>query len=106
MILDISRKLEGRGEKNSSAYDDTHLRRCSQSSRYFCQNCQVSQNSCWLFGGTSTIVCYPYEIVQHIDAIAGDVIVLKKITRYNSGTHDIGMDEAVCEEEQTDTDHH
>jgi len=42
------------------------------------KDCQVFQNPWCLFGGTATVVCYPYEIVQPVDATIGDVIVLTK----------------------------
>jgi len=42
------------------------------------KDCQILQNSWCLFGGTATVVCYPYEIVQPVDATVGDVIVLTK----------------------------
>lgn len=42
------------------------------------KDCQVFQNPWCLFGGITTVVCYPYEIVQPTDASIGDVIVLTK----------------------------
>lgn len=42
------------------------------------KECQIFQNPWCLFGGTATVVCYPYEIVQPVDATVGDVIVLTK----------------------------
>lgn len=42
------------------------------------KDCQVFRNPWCLFGGTATVVCYPHEIVQPVDATVGDVIVLTK----------------------------
>lgn len=42
------------------------------------KDCQIFQNPWCLLGGTATVVCQPYEIVQPVDAIVGDVIVLTK----------------------------
>lgn len=42
------------------------------------KDCQVFQNPWCLFGGTATTLCYPHEIVEPVDATAGDVIVLTK----------------------------
>lgn len=42
------------------------------------KDCQVFQNPWCLFGGTAAALCYPHEIVEPVDATAGDVIVLTK----------------------------
>ncbi|XP_039305146.1 inactive selenide, water dikinase-like protein [Solenopsis invicta] len=42
------------------------------------KDCQVFQNPWCMFGGTATVICHPYEIVQPVDAVIGDVIVLTK----------------------------
>lgn len=61
----VSRTIQG--YKATATVDDTSVK-----------DCQVFQNPWCLFGGTATVVCHPYEIVQPVDATIGDVIVLTK----------------------------
>lgn len=78
MILTVSDKMKDDERKTVLSAAVRGYVDAAKAADMSVKDCQVLQNSWCLFGGTATVVCNPYEIVQPVDATVGDVIVLTK----------------------------
>ncbi|XP_036138694.1 inactive selenide, water dikinase-like protein [Monomorium pharaonis] len=78
LVLGVSDDMKDNERKTvvsrtAQGYKDT-----AETEDTFVGDCRVFRNPWCLFGGTATVLCHPYEIVQPVDATIGDVIVLTK----------------------------